>query len=459
MSTRKILTTLLFAVFAFAANAQESTQTQTAAKMKAFAGDVTVKIPGGSAVQATVGMTLPQGAEVVTGANAQATVELHDGIVAVMGQNSTADLEKLSIDAKGVRTGLVSLKSGTIASSLDPKKKSINNYAVKTPKGVAAARGTTFSVNYNGATYSCTVVGGQVLSMTVTQFTTLTASNSFFAGALNNTSLVERVSGVEVNAGELSISGNEATVSDTLPIAAAIAAGGNDAVNTSGLPVNISREALTAADAANGLALLAAAVASVSTNVNDVTAVIQTIAASAGNSPAATNAVASATAAAAATAATNASLNGGATGTASTAAATSVAQQIVQAAVQGSVQAGNNTASATIVATTTAAVAATTNTTNAAATSSVTNLAAALTQTANNVQGSTTVDAGQVTTAAQQVTSNPNTAVGTATQTNTTVTTTPGAAPPTSQAPQTPVETPVVTAPQPIDPTTVSRSN
>jgi hypothetical protein len=42
---------------------------------------------------------------------------------------------------------MLDLRSGNLISTIDPAKRSINNYAVRTPKGVAAARGTSYSVS------------------------------------------------------------------------------------------------------------------------------------------------------------------------------------------------------------------------------------------------------------------------------------------------------------------------
>ncbi len=41
---------------------------------------------------------------------------------------------------------IIGLTTGSVVSKLDPSKKSINDYSVSTPKGVAAARGTEYKV-------------------------------------------------------------------------------------------------------------------------------------------------------------------------------------------------------------------------------------------------------------------------------------------------------------------------
>ena len=388
MNTRKLI--LLFtALVGLAASAFAQTTEATVTKIT---GTASAKLPDGSTVAITQGMKLPQGAEIITGAASQVTVQAHEGIVAIAAANTTITVEQLSVSPTGVRNATLSLKSGNLASSLDPTKKSTNNYAVRTPKGVAAARGTTYSVAFDGVTYSVTVVAGVVQSFSMT-------------GA-----------SVNVSIGQVSSSSTGEGAPTTQTLAEAVAA------NPS---------------AGEGLALLAAAVASVSTNIADVSAVIGTIASQAGTTQAATNAIATATASAAATAATNTNLTnsgGGASG---------VASSIVGAAVSGAASAGNSAAAGTIVATTVVAVSTTTG-------ASVSSIATTLSNTANQTAG-VSVNATNITNAA-------NTAIqsGTTASTGSTIVVAQETAPGITQTAI--IETPVTTIVQPIDPSTVSRS-
>ncbi|HUR56877.1 MAG TPA: FecR domain-containing protein, partial [Opitutaceae bacterium] len=271
--------------FAGRAQAQE---TATQATVTKVVGTASFTVAGGSAQTIAAGTKLPQGAEITTGDKSQVTVEAHEGIVAIAGSKTTFTVEKLSVSGNGTRNAVLALKSGNIASSLDPAKKSSNNYSVRTAKGTAAARGTTYSVAYDGVTYSVTVVAGVVQSFNA-------------SGAA-----------VNVTAGQVSSNSGSGATMQTLAEAVA----SNPTMG-------------------DGLSLLASAVASVSTNLADVTAVIGTIASSAGTGQTATNVVASATAAAASTAATNSNLTSTGGGS------TSVASTLVGAAVNASAAAGN----------------------------------------------------------------------------------------------------------------------
>ncbi len=383
MKTRNLLMSFFASLFLLSGAAFADTNTE--ATVTRVTGTATAKLADGSSQTIAEGMKLPQGAEITTGDASQVTIQAHEGIVAIAGAKTTITVDKLSVSDNGTRNATIALKSGNLASSLDPAKRNLNNYSVRTPKGVAAARGTTFSVAYDGVVYSVTVVAGVVQSFSAT-------------GA-----------SVNVNVGQVSSDSGSGATSQTMA------------------------EALTANPSmSDGLSLLAAAVASVSTNVADVTAVIGTIASSAGTSQAATNAIATATAAAASTAAMNTNLTdsgGGSTG---------VASSIVGAAVNGAASAGNTAAAGTIVATTTVAVSTTTG-------ASVQSVATALTNTANNTAGVSVNTTNVV-----------NAANASIQQGNTTFTTT--AIVETTSGDTNVIEVPVTTPITPVDPTVVSPS-
>ncbi|MEY2882090.1 MAG: hypothetical protein RLZZ15_4470 [Verrucomicrobiota bacterium] len=149
-------------VLAFTARAQD---TKTQATLTSFAGSVTISAPGGGNLPVTIGMKIPEGAQIVTAAGGRAAVEVHNGIVASVEPGTTVTLEQLGVTA-GKRVARLNLKSGSLVSALDPTKKDTNDYGVRTPKGVAAARGTLFStqVSLTGGTTVATLSG------TVTMF-------------------------------------------------------------------------------------------------------------------------------------------------------------------------------------------------------------------------------------------------------------------------------------------------
>jgi hypothetical protein len=164
MHTRKLflLITALFGL-AVSAFAQTKTTDATAAKV---VGAATVTMPDGSTQPLTVGMKVPQGATITTGADGEVVLQTHASTAATIKANSVLSVDELSVTASGGKVTqevtTLNLKSGNVISALDAAKKSVNNYKVRTAKGVAAARGTTFSVTINGAVYSVTTTSGGV---------------------------------------------------------------------------------------------------------------------------------------------------------------------------------------------------------------------------------------------------------------------------------------------------------
>jgi ferric-dicitrate binding protein FerR (iron transport regulator) len=114
-------------------------------------GAATAVLPGSTApVEVKAGSMLPQGAVIETPAGSQVQLQVFPGIVTTIEAGSKVDLSKLSLTtSQGVVTkqsAVIGLKVGSVVSKLDPSKKSINDYSVSTPKGVAAARGTVYKV-------------------------------------------------------------------------------------------------------------------------------------------------------------------------------------------------------------------------------------------------------------------------------------------------------------------------
>jgi hypothetical protein len=98
-----------------------------------------------------VGDKLPQGSVIETPGSSEVEIQVFPGTSAVIQSGSKVDLNKLSLTtANGEitkQTAELNLNVGTVVSTLDPSKKAINDYSVRTPKGVAAARGTKYTVN------------------------------------------------------------------------------------------------------------------------------------------------------------------------------------------------------------------------------------------------------------------------------------------------------------------------
>jgi len=166
MKIRQLLACLLVSVVGLTAVGSAQT-VATQATVARVTGTVAVTLPDGNTVALTAGMKVPQGATITTGIDGDVYLESHAGYVTTIKAGSVVALEEISVTTENGQvkqeTTLLDLKSGDLVAKLDPKKKAVNNYQVRTPQGVAAARGTTFTVRYKGGVYTIAVVNGGVL--------------------------------------------------------------------------------------------------------------------------------------------------------------------------------------------------------------------------------------------------------------------------------------------------------
>lgn len=134
------------------------------AKITRIAGDATVAnvtTSDGVKTPLTLGMSIAPNSTITTGAGVEVALEAFDGATAAIKANSSVLVEKL-----GASEAVLDLKKGSIVSQLDPAKKATNKYSVRTPKGVAAARGTAYaiSIDFSGGTNFSTLEGTVTLT-------------------------------------------------------------------------------------------------------------------------------------------------------------------------------------------------------------------------------------------------------------------------------------------------------
>jgi hypothetical protein len=138
----------------------------TEATVAKVTGTASAQLPDGSTITLEAGKKLPQGATITTGDKSDVYLVSHNDTTSVITANSVVSIAELSTTSVGGKvtkqTAALDLKSGNLVAKLNPNKKDVNNYSVRTPKGVAAARGTVFTVTYKGNNYSISVVNGQV---------------------------------------------------------------------------------------------------------------------------------------------------------------------------------------------------------------------------------------------------------------------------------------------------------
>lgn len=463
MNTRKLFL-LLTACLGLTAVAAAQTQT-TDATVSKVSGSATVTLADGSMKSLKTGDKIPQGATITTGADGDLYLQTHASTTAILKANTTVSVEELSVTADSGKVTeektMLNLKSGNLISVLDPSKKKVNNYNVRTPKGVAAARGTSFSVSVSAGGFQIAATADAV-TFTNPAGAVFTISSGMISitlpggepqppislsqAAATNPAIAQVVAdavtaiSTVVQAGNISAEGAVNVASQVVAVAstvspataAAVAAQVSTAAATSASPTIAAASASTAASVASAAATAAPSEA---TNIAR-----EVVAASSS-----TNTQAAATVAAAVAQAVPAQATTIAAAVAQTVATASGGSDVqVAATVAAAVSQASNTSLATVA----AATAASTNTNATAVT---------------NVAGNTATQ-----TAARDATASATTATQTATQATqnivsqpTTTTVTPPA--PTTETPPAPkTETtpqpPATTTPQPIDPSTVSRS-
>lgn len=155
MKLHRFLTLLAFALSSSFLAAQEATIARLAG-----AETVTVTLPSGEEAMMGQGDVIPVGSwvEVPSG---KLFLRTFTGTVSVFSAGAIFEVTEIEASAGKEKTRLT-LQSGDMVANLDPNKRDVNDYGVVTPKGVAAARGTNYTVSVNGQSVLVTVVAGVV---------------------------------------------------------------------------------------------------------------------------------------------------------------------------------------------------------------------------------------------------------------------------------------------------------
>ena len=109
-------------------------------------GDVKETPPGGGAARnLAVGDVVQAGSTIRTGDNSRAVITMTVQSAIRVGPNSETIVQELVTAADAPKV-LLDLKSGSMGALINPEAKGKVDFKIKTPSGVAAARGTFFSV-------------------------------------------------------------------------------------------------------------------------------------------------------------------------------------------------------------------------------------------------------------------------------------------------------------------------
>ncbi|PAW77074.1 MAG: hypothetical protein B9S32_12385 [Verrucomicrobia bacterium Tous-C9LFEB] len=184
-------------------------------KLLEVKGNVTVTMPNTTTeVPATSGMTIPSGATVKTGNDGSAAAYLGGVNSARLMPQTEGSINQTVANNK--RETLIDLKNGVVFANVGRKPGETQDFKVKTPSGVAAAKGTAFVVKAQGNQLFVATLAGQ---------TGVTDSNGNFIG--NSTPTGSGSPGIVTNQPGSTAQGNQAILASILVVVNAF----NDKVN------------------------------------------------------------------------------------------------------------------------------------------------------------------------------------------------------------------------------------
>jgi hypothetical protein len=129
-------------------------------------GDATIIDPAGHSQKVISQMQIAPGSTLKTGADGTVGLKLTPGATTVVGHNTTMKITGLdysrTADGQNKREIMLDLKQGALYNSL-VKKDGQSDFQITTPEGVAAARGTDWSVTVSGKGVKVAVVDGTVV--------------------------------------------------------------------------------------------------------------------------------------------------------------------------------------------------------------------------------------------------------------------------------------------------------
>jgi len=166
---RKIFSTVALGVIALALSAPgaHAQSDSKILKLKGNAANATIT-RNGQTLPATEGMAIQVGDMINAGAGVDVYYQPYAGVVATLTANGQVKVESLA--PQEALLDLTAGEGGNLVANIEPNKG--HQFGVRTPQGVAAARGTVFNAKVNGVAYTVVTLAGRVYVYTGT-FTTL----------------------------------------------------------------------------------------------------------------------------------------------------------------------------------------------------------------------------------------------------------------------------------------------
>lgn len=130
---------------ALAARAQNAVPAPKSGAVTVAVGDVKSTPKGGAAVALKKGDTVAVGSTVTTGAGARAVIVMTPKSAIRVGEKSQVVIEEI-VEAATPPKVTLDLKDGSLGALLKPGAGAEMDFKIRTPSGIAAARGTYYAV-------------------------------------------------------------------------------------------------------------------------------------------------------------------------------------------------------------------------------------------------------------------------------------------------------------------------
>lgn len=141
-------------------------------RVLSVSGEATVQFPGESAPRAVrKGDTIVVGTRIITSEGARVILTPLPGVNSIIAPNSEVVIESVSAPAADsgsrLHSAVLGLKSGAVTTDLKTTPGVELDYGVRTARGLAAARGTTYTVGVNAAGIQTIVVADGAITLTL----------------------------------------------------------------------------------------------------------------------------------------------------------------------------------------------------------------------------------------------------------------------------------------------------
>ena len=143
-------------------------------RVLSVSGEATIQMPGEATPRVVQkGDTIVVGARIITAEGARVIITPLPGVNSIIAPKSDVVIERLSETrepgaAGTLHTAVLDLRTGAVTTDLQKREGVVLDYGVRTARGLAGARGTTYTIGVNEAGVQTVVVADGVITLTLT---------------------------------------------------------------------------------------------------------------------------------------------------------------------------------------------------------------------------------------------------------------------------------------------------